>query len=66
MTLARKSRKFWYDITVYRTNGQELKFDFVNYCKLDRIFNILIIGSSEDVDCIDYTDVKQVHIEYRK
>lgn len=66
MILARKSRKFWYDITVYCTNGQELKFDYADYCKLYRIFNILIIGSSEDVDCIDYTDIKRVHIEYRK
>lgn len=66
MILARKSRKFWYDVTVYFTDGREWKFDFVDYCKLDRIFNILIIGSSEDIDCIDYTEVKQVHIEYRK
>lgn len=65
MILARKSRKFQYDITVYRTNGQELKFNYVDYCKLDSIFNILIIVGSEDADYIDYTDVKKVHIYCR-
>lgn len=62
MTLAKKSSKHWYNITVYFTDGEERKFNCIDWCKLDRNSNTLIIADDRKRDYIKYTEVRQTRI----
>ena len=63
MILAKKSHKMWYRIKVYFIDGEEREFNFIDWCKLDRNSNTLIIACDREREYIRYIEVRQIHIE---
>ena len=63
MILAKKSHKMWYHIKIYFTDGEEQEFRFIDWCKLDRNSNTLIIAHDREREYIRYIEVRQIHTE---
>lgn len=65
MTLARKSRKYWYNITVYFEDGSEQEFDSIDWCRLNRNSNTLILCeiNNRSIYYIRYIEVVQVCVD---
>lgn len=63
MILAKKSHKMWYHIKIYFIDGEEREFNFIDWCKLDRNSNTLVIACEREREYIRYIEVRQIHIE---
>jgi hypothetical protein len=63
MILAKESYKMWYCIKIYFIDGEEREFNFIDWCKLDRKSNTLIIDCDGEREYIRYTEVRQIHIK---
>ena len=63
MILAKRSYNMWYHIKIYFTDGEEQEFSFIDWCKLDRNSNTLIIACDGKREYIRYTEVRQIHIQ---
>lgn len=63
MILAKKSYKMWYHIKIYFIDGEEQEFNFIDWCKLDRSSNTLILSDGNNLEYIRYINVKQIDIK---
>ena len=65
MTLAKKSRRHHYKISVYFNDGNEREFDYIDWCKLDLDHNLIIMCSSPDLTYINYSSVSYIDVVQR-